>query len=145
MDNGVVMSLNPCGIIFVPEILTKLVIDQEIEVIYSFLFSNVTFNKLVLPKSLKKIYQRRFFSAAIDELVFEDGSELDFINAFFGSSIDKIKFPSIKDHLDHFYLNNSTYIGFSPSFNLEFVCNKAGFIMNKNRKIIIVSTCQESI
>lgn len=53
--NGVVMSLNPRGIVFVPQSLTELQINSDIEIIYSYAFNESQIKSLSFPMSLKKI------------------------------------------------------------------------------------------
>lgn len=99
MKNGVVMSMNPRGIVFVPNSLTELEIDPDIEVIYSYAFYQSNIKTLSFPKSLKKICKRAFEnSTKLKSVTFEEGTELDSISkeAFKGVEFKKFKFPMVK-------------------------------------------------
>lgn len=100
MDNGVVISLNSCGIFFVPRDLKELVVDPNVEVIHykAFMFTNI--KSLVLPKRLQQIDYS--LGAKIESITFEEGIELDFVgvNAFSLLKIQKLKLPPIKGTLN---------------------------------------------
>lgn len=96
-ESGVVMSMNPRGIVFVPRELTELEVDSDVEVIFSNAFFESNIVSLKLPKSLKKIYNSAFINSNISDLTFEDGTELDFIDefAFSDTEIKHLKLPPI--------------------------------------------------
>lgn len=119
-EDGVVLSQNPPGIVFVPKHLTELEVDSGIEVIYSNAFYKSSIKKIRLPKSLKKIKERSFMKTKIKYITFEDGTELDFIEgeAFYYSKFQNLKLPLVKDLLDSFSLECCVKsIEFPPNFN----------------------------
>lgn len=120
MENGVVISMNPSGIVFVPIELTVLDIDPCIEVIYSNAFYGTRLKNIFIPKSVKKIYSSSFYGAEIDTVTFEEGTELDFIDdGSFGESImGYIKFPLIRQKLAFCPCKIQT-IEFPSNFELE--------------------------
>lgn len=121
-ENGVVISLNPKAIVFVPRQLTELLFDFDVEVIYSRAFFKINIKKMVLPKSLKIICSMAFEEAKIESLEFEEGTVLDSIEyrAFYKSKIEYLKLPLIKRKLSGFSLEAET-IEFPPDFSPSFV------------------------
>lgn len=122
---GVVMSLNPMGIVFVPKHLTELVLNDDIEVIYSCAFMKTSITSIKFPKSLKKICSNAFVSLRkLNEISFEEGTELDFIevNAFKFTNVKHIKFPLIKEKLLHYMeLGDFKTIEYPPNLHPEYV------------------------
>lgn len=102
LENGVVMSLNPRGIVFAPKDLKEIEIDENVEIINSYAFSGCPIRKLNFPKSLKKIYRGAFINSKLEEITFEEGTELDVIDqdSFTELSVKRIKLPIIKRTAD---------------------------------------------
>lgn len=121
LDNGVVMSLEPRGIVFVPRDLTELEIDPDVEVIYSYAFCNSNIETLKLPKRLKKIGEYAFENAKVSYLTFDE-IELDYVDkhAFSGTNFRHFKFPLIKGEIkENFEFGESEIIEFPPNFNFK--------------------------
>lgn len=120
MENGVVMSMNPRGIVFVPVELTEIDIDPCVKVIYSNAFYGTKLKNILIPKSVKKIYSSAFYGIMKDTVTFEEGYILDFIddNSFCESIIRYIKFPHIKLRLS-FCPHKIQVIEFPSNFELE--------------------------
>lgn len=98
-ENGVIMSINPKGIVFVPKSLENLNIDQDIEVVYSNAFYQSKIDVLNFPPTLKRIYSDAFSSSEIKEINFAEGTELDFFekNHRMLPNLQKLILPPIKD------------------------------------------------
>lgn len=77
MDNGVVMSLNPRGIVFVPNNLKEINIDPNIEVIYSCSFAYTRITNIQLPKSIKKIFSCAFLCLALKNFSIEEETDIE--------------------------------------------------------------------
>lgn len=119
-DDGVVISLNPLGIVFVPKRLTELEIEEGVEVIYSSAFYKSNISSITLPKSIKKIYKSAFESAKLESVTFEEGTELDFLYSysFADTNIKSIELPHIRDEVGRFVFGNSLEcIEFPPNFD----------------------------
>lgn len=121
-ENGVVVSNNPIGIVFVPKDLVELDIDFDVEIVYSKAFNGCKIERLSFPKSLKKIYDFAFSDSCLESITFEEGTELDFIKkyAFNNTKLEHLKLPLIKGKLgclayDYFSRLNS--VEFPPNFN----------------------------
>lgn len=100
MENGVVMSLKPRGIVFVPRDLTEFEIDPDVEVIYSSAFKYSQIRSIRIPKSVKRVYEGAC-SDKIESITFEEGTELELagIFAFSFTRTKSIKLPLIKGEL----------------------------------------------
>lgn len=79
-SDGVVMSCNPPGIVFVPSHLTKLEVDYGIEFIHSFSFYRSKIKSIRFPSSLKKIGMYAFNDRELISITFEEGTELEFVD-----------------------------------------------------------------
>lgn len=126
-EDGVVISQNPPGIVFVPKHLTELEVDTDIESIYSYAFYESNIKNIKLPKSLKKIMNESFLNSKIENITFEEGTELKYIKrgAFSHSRIQNLKLPLVKSLLEEFSLECSAKLielppNFSPSIVDEF-------------------------
>lgn len=118
-DDGVVMSLDPPGIVFVPEKLNELDVEKNLEIIYSNAFSKSNIRCLTLPRSLKKICKGAFNISAIQSITFEEGTMLDSIDesAFNQTNIKNLKLPLVSIKLALPTLSNKTdTIEFPPNF-----------------------------
>lgn len=123
-DDGVIMSSDGKEIVFVPKKLTELVIDSNVEAIYSYAFAGSNIKSLKLPKSLKRIHEDAFYYSNIECIEFEEGTELDFIRkeAFFNSKNKAIKLPLIKEELGNdVFRRYLEILEFPPNFNPAFV------------------------
>lgn len=79
MENGVVMSLHPRGIVFVPNSLNNLDIDPNVEVIYSHALEGTIITSLSFPKSLKQIHSFAFSFSSLNSVIFEEGTNIESI------------------------------------------------------------------
>lgn len=122
-ENGVVMSVNPRGIVFVPRKLKRLRIEPGVEVIYSYAFSYSNITKLVFPNSLKKISSDALYRFPIRSVSFEEGTELDSMdaNSFIYTHFRYLKLPLIKETLGYQFLHVVETIEFPPNFNPKHV------------------------
>lgn len=119
LKNGVVMSLSPRGIIFVPGHLRELDIDPGIEFVYHFAFSESKIQYLSFPKSLKRITSKAFYKSDLMAIEFEEGTELDYIgdDAFDLSKIWYINLPPVKEYFSYDSFKENVYkIQFPPKF-----------------------------
>lgn len=138
MENGVIMSMNPRGIVFVPSHLDKLKIDQSVEVIFSCAFYYTEIRDIVLPKSLKRIYHSAFCSSNIRSITFEEGTELETIKnfAFYSTSIRHLKLPLVKKDLGINLFGSICDVEFPPNFNIESHGKPFSMIFDKVRKVV---------
>lgn len=91
-QNHVVISLNPHGIVFVPDHLEELEVDPNVEVIYAHAFEKSKIKRLHFTKSLKKIYDFAFNHSEICSITFEEGTHLDLLGIFVftGSKVENV-------------------------------------------------------
>lgn len=117
-DDGVVISIKPRGIVFVPSRLTDMEIDPNVEIIHSFAFYRSNIKSLHFPKSLKKICYRAFEGSKLELVIFEEGTELDYIknNAFYKTNVIEIKLPLIKEKFEDISLPKVKKIEFPSNF-----------------------------
>lgn len=137
MENGVVMSLNPKGIVFVPRELTEIE-TLGVEVIYSRAFLRSSIKILKLPRTLKKIYDAAFYDSSIESIIFEKGTELDYIGKwpFEATKIQILKLPRINGEINHTLLDlDANIIEFPP--NLKITSIDYATLNLKNPKKII--------
>lgn len=118
MDNGVVLSKNPHGIVFVPKNLTEIQIDSNIEVIFSSAFGFSKIRRINLPRSLKMICQKAFCGSQLESIMFEDGTELDCLLEFALSEtrIESLKLPIITKEVGHAFGSDLKTIEFPCHF-----------------------------
>lgn len=123
LNNGVVISHSPRGIIHVPKELTEIKIDPNVEVIFSYAFTNSNLAVLNFPKSLRRICSHSLCASNIETMLFEEGTEIDIIeeNAFHCTSVGFIKFPLVKKKVFNSFGMNSTRIELPPNFDPEFI------------------------
>lgn len=118
-ENGVIMSQNPRGIVYVPRKLAEINVEPDIEVIYSNSFYKSKINRIKLPKSLKKISSDAFLSSRLESIEFEEGTELDSIgsNAFIFSRDKEIKLPFVKGKFDLRAFGGINVLVFPPNLS----------------------------
>lgn len=114
-ENGVVMSLNPRGIVFVPNELIELKIDPDVEIIYSNAFIRSKIKQLFIPKSMKNIFRGAFVNSRIESLIFEEGTVLDYAE-FSGLYYKTLKIPLVKDYLEFGLLLGYEILELPPNF-----------------------------
>lgn len=83
LDNGVVISIQPRGIIFAPCDLELhvLEIDPEIQEIHPGAFIDTQIEKISFPPSLEGIYNGAILSHYGVKLEFRKGTELEFLES----------------------------------------------------------------
>lgn len=115
---GVVTSINPRGIVFVPRNLKEIEIDQELEVIYSYAFFYSKIKNITFPPSLKKICTGAFQISEIETIEFSPGTVLNYIEQdAFNSSVKKLKLPLVNGKVECFVNRNIDLefpAGFAP-------------------------------
>lgn len=118
-SDGVIISQNPKGIVFVPKQLTEIEVDHDVEVIHSFAFYGSKIKNIKLPKSMKRICFCAFCRSRLESVTFEDGTELDFIHekAFSAPCIKCIEFPQTKEVNFPVTCDKCGIIKFPPNFN----------------------------
>lgn len=122
-DNGVVFSINPRGIVFVPRELSYLAVASGIEVIYSNAFRCSDIKTLSLPKSLKNICNSAFIGSKIESVTFEEGTELDSISKYSLSAenISNLKIPQIKEKIGYQNFPSLKTLELPPNFRPKII------------------------
>lgn len=123
LENGVVMSMNPKGIVFVPKALKIIELDSDIEMIYSNAFKESLITNIRLPKSLKAIYNNAFESSLVKSVSFEEGTELEFfgVSSFMFTFLEMIKLPLVKKLENILIGSNVNTAEFPPNFDPSYI------------------------
>lgn len=131
-EDGIVISLKPRGIIFVPGRITDVMIDPGTEIIYGSAFKRSKIKRIMFPKSIRMICDSAFFDIKLESIEFEEGSELESIecHAFNGfcscTNIERFKVPLIRKEISYkAFAHKFETIEFPPNFAPEFTDNES--------------------
>lgn len=76
MDNDIVISLSPRGIVFGQNHPTNLEIESNVEVVYSHAFENMRITSLKFTKCLKKVFSNTYRISYLKTITFEEETDL---------------------------------------------------------------------
>lgn len=122
MENGVLMTHNPFGIVDLDRDRNEIEIEYFVEVIHSYAFVHTKLTYIKFPKSLKRICSYACSVTSLQIVEFEEGTILDSIDsyAFHSARVTRIKLPLIKDRLDDHAFDDVETIEFPPNFCPKF-------------------------
>lgn len=133
-EDGVVISLNPPGIVFVPKHLTEFDVGSDVEVIYSNAFCESSIESLILPKSLKKIEFGAFNHSKLSSVTFLE------------LNIDYFKFPIVKEGLDIYTISSEIRkIEFPSNFNPSKIDYNFLFKCKRLREVICPASSLQAL
>lgn len=109
-EQGIVYSMNPSGIVFVPRNVTRIEVPQDVEVIYSNSFTGTKIKELKFPATLKVIASYAFNDSRLQKIEFAEGTELSEIGsfAFDQAKLKNLTLPLITEKFDSFAFSGNT-------------------------------------
>lgn len=92
---GVVHSMDPPGIIFVPNSIERITINPKCVAIYGNCFRMTRIKNIIIPPNVKTIGSYAFASSNIESITFKQGVQLEHVgrNAFYCSNLKSLDLP----------------------------------------------------